>query len=71
MLVNKIKEELTAEERELQDRREKERLRLQQIMAENDINQARLREEAEKEKNEDVRLQTDYLRLQKELEEKR
>jgi hypothetical protein len=40
-------------------------------MAENDINQARLREEAEKEKNEDVRLQTDYLRLQKELEEKR
>lgn len=32
----------------MQDRKEKERQRLQQIMAENDVNQARLREEAEK-----------------------
>lgn len=55
----------------MQERREKERQRLQQIMAENDVNQARLREEAEKEMNEDVRLQSEYLRLQKELEEKR
>ncbi len=46
--MTKIKEELTAEEKEFQQRKEKERQRLQQIMAENDINQAKLKEEADK-----------------------
>ena len=48
LLVNKIKEELSSEERDLHERKEKERERLHLIMEENEVNQARLREEAEK-----------------------
>ena len=43
LLVEKIKEELTLEEREMRDRKMKELNRFQQVMVENEENQKRLR----------------------------
>lgn len=40
-------------------------------MVENEENQRRLRDEADREKNEDIRAQEEYARLQDELERKR
>lgn len=50
LLVEKIKEELTTEEQEMRDRKIKELNRFQQVMSENEENQRRLREEAERER---------------------
>lgn len=49
----------------------KERNRFQQIMVENEENQARLRDEAERERIQDIKSQQEYARLQDELERKR
>ena len=50
MLVEKIKEEINTEEYEMKDRKVKERQRFQQVMVENEDNQRRLRDEAERER---------------------
>ena len=52
MLVTKIQEELNQDEVDHLDRKERERERLRVIMEENEINQAKLRDEAQMEKEE-------------------
>jgi hypothetical protein len=65
--VEKIKEELTIEEQEQLDRKQKERTRFQQIMAENEENQQRLREEAERERIEVLHILRRTSRLRKSM----
>ena len=62
----------------MRDRREREKNRFKEVMIENEENQRRLKDEAERERLEvfsliiqDVRTQEEYIRLQDELEKKR
>lgn len=65
MLVTKIQEELAQDEQDHFERKEREKERLRIIMDENEINQAKIKEENSKEREEDIRQQNEYSRLQK------
>ena len=50
MLVDKIKEEISLEDQEMRDRRAKEMNRFKEVMIENEENQRRMKDEAERER---------------------
>lgn len=68
MLVNKIKEEKELEEKEIRNKKEKERERLALMMHENEVFREKTDKELKEEKANDVRLQQEYTRLTEEME---